>query len=516
MTDYLVVARKFRPQCFSNVLGQDSIVKTLKNALKHDRLAQAYLFSGPRGSGKTTLARLLAKACNCLQLDADLEPCNNCPSCKEIMQGQSLDVIEIDGASNRGIEDIRRISETIGYAASSGKYKIYIIDEVHMLTKEAFNALLKTLEEPPPKAKFFFATTELHKVLPTILSRCQRFELSRIAPPIIVKKLQMISKELKVEIELEALELIATSAEGALRDAESLFDQIVAFSEGSIKAADVRTILGIPPREWFFRLDEAMDAGDLKVAFEIAGQVFAEGKDLNYFLDGLIEHIRLIAYIKVKGEQNKSLNLTFSHAEQYLSSARKYRQEQCLYLLESLLEAQQKFRFAPSKQIALEAILLQLIRSKHRLSVEVLVQRLIALENQLVAQGSVEKRQIPEVTNSVDKPAIQNKETEAKISVISEVEPSITGLQTEVVKDLLEQLHNKIETSNAPERMSTEQGDSQLPLEPTDKVEPQKIEPPAPPVNKKDFVQKQSHYDTLMQFAAVELEGTLKKGRKTI
>ena len=213
MADYQVIARKYRPQTFADVLGQSPIVTTLKNAIKKNRLAHAYLFCGSRGTGKTTLARVFAKALNCLQPTQDGEPCNQCTSCRGIVSGSSMDVLEIDGASNRGIEDIRQINETVGYATSSGKYKIYIIDEVHMLTKEAFNALLKTLEEPPAKVLFFFATTEPHKVLPTILSRCQRFNLSRISPQLIVNKLARIAKDLNAVAEEEALHMIATRAE---------------------------------------------------------------------------------------------------------------------------------------------------------------------------------------------------------------------------------------------------------------------------------------------------------------
>ena len=190
MENYQVLARKYRPQKFSEVVGQDPIVTTLKNAIKNKRLAHAYLFCGSRGTGKTTLARVFAKALNCHQPLPDGEPCNQCTSCKEITSGSSLDVLEIDGASHRGIDDVRQINETVGYAASGGGYKIYIIDEVHMLTKEAFNALLKTLEEPPARVMFFFATTEPHKVLPTILSRCQRFNLNRISSEKIVEKLR--------------------------------------------------------------------------------------------------------------------------------------------------------------------------------------------------------------------------------------------------------------------------------------------------------------------------------------
>src|SRR3984957_4201366 len=232
MPEYQVLARKYRPQSFQEVLGQEAIITTLKNAIKNNRLAHAYLFCGSRGTGKTTLARIFAKALNCQRPTEDLEPCNVCESCKEITSGSSLDVLEIDGASHRGIDDVRQINDTVGYSCASGKYKIYIIDEVHMLTKEAFNALLKTLEEPPPKVKFFFATTEPHKIPATILSRCQRFNLRRISPSLIVQKLQRIAQDVKAEIDPEALHLIANMADGALRDAESLLDQVLSFTEG--------------------------------------------------------------------------------------------------------------------------------------------------------------------------------------------------------------------------------------------------------------------------------------------
>lgn len=216
---YQVLARKFRPKFFSEVIGQEAVITTLRHALAQKRLAQAYLFCGCRGTGKTTLARLFAKALNCTQLK-DGEPCNHCSSCIDIAAGHSLDVLEIDGASHRGIEDIRQINESVHFSPTSGRYKIYLIDEVHMLTKEAFNALLKTLEEPPEHVKFFFATTEPHKVPATILSRCQRFNLMRLSEEQIIKSLQTIADQLSIEVqEPQALELVARLAEGSLRDA---------------------------------------------------------------------------------------------------------------------------------------------------------------------------------------------------------------------------------------------------------------------------------------------------------
>src|SRR3990167_4193968 len=291
MDKYHISRRKYRPQKFIDVCGQEEVVRTLQNALRLNRVSHAYLFSGARGTGKTTLARLFAKAINCDQ-SAQGEPCNSCSSCQEIIQGSSLDVIEIDGASNRGIEDIRLINENIGYASPNGRYKIYIIDEVHMLTKEAFNALLKTLEEPPGHVKFFFATTEPHKVLPTILSRCQRFDLKRIRTDQIVSKLESIAAELAITVEKDALELIAHVAEGGLRDAESIFDQLICYREGTITYASAAQVLGVTPKHFYYQLDAAIEKENLSAAFELSHTLFSTGRELHTFLEGLLEHFR--------------------------------------------------------------------------------------------------------------------------------------------------------------------------------------------------------------------------------
>lgn len=377
------LARKYRPSTFAAVLGQDAIVTTLKNSIKSKRLAHAYLFSGTRGTGKTTLARLLAKAVNCEALSAEGEPCGACPSCQEMQHGQSLDVIEIDGASNRGIEEIRKINESVGYASSRGRYKVYIIDEVHMLTKEAFNALLKTLEEPPPSVIFVFATTEIHKVLPTILSRCQKFALRRVATDTIVQKLQYIVKDLQRQVELEVLQMIALRAEGSLRDAESLLDQLLAFHEGPITVKIAASALGTLPQEVFFCLDQAGKKGNLAYVFELSQEIFQEGKDLAFFLQMLTEHFRRLLVVKLANANSPALDATAEERAHLKTSADLYLKEQLLSILEHCLDADATIRQAPSPRVALEGLLLKILRTHSNLPLDHLVNRLIELEERL-------------------------------------------------------------------------------------------------------------------------------------
>lgn len=530
-SDYQVIARKFRPQTFKDVMGQEAIVTTLKNAMKFNRLAQAYLFCGSRGTGKTTLARLFAKALNCQHLTDEGEPCNQCSSCREITSGSSLDVLEIDGASHRGIEDIRQINDTVGYTAASGQYKIYIIDEVHMLTKEAFNALLKTLEEPPPKVKFFFATTEPYKVLPTILSRCQRFNLNRIPLPQIVVKLRHIAHQLKVEVEEEALRLVAQRAEGGLRDAESLFDQILAFQEGPVTVASVASILGLMPRDIYFEIDQAGKKGEFAKAFEITQRVFSEGKDLTYFMEGLIDHLRQILLFKLSGRHSPLLTLTESEKDQYERTALLYTQEQCLDLIEYLLEAQGQLRLSSFGKISLEAILLHVMRSHFRLSIEQLVYRLSELEQ------SVHSKQEPIPSGPSKAP--QNIAYSPPPPQVKNVMPSVTPAAAHVVAAVIEPPAKPVVSPASPlakppsgpalglfdsfvsvdptptpaDLGKAHQATPQAKPKPAPQSPPQKMAIPAPAASVDNTEKKRPlhQYDTLLHFAAVELDGRLQK-----
>ncbi len=273
---YEVFARKYRPQTFDDLVGQTHVSRTLKNAVAQNRLAHAYLFVGPRGIGKTSTARILAKSLNCVK-GPTVTPCGVCDNCREIAAGNSLDVIEIDGASNRGIDDVRELRDNVRYAPAKSRLKIYIIDEVHMLTKEAFNALLKTLEEPPPHVKFIFATTEPDKVLPTILSRCQRFDLHRIPANLIAQHLQFIAGKEKITLEPAAAHAIARGAEGGLRDAESMLDQLVAFCGEKISESDVLNVFGFTSGQTVIDLTGRILRGETQAAIDLLHQQSESG-----------------------------------------------------------------------------------------------------------------------------------------------------------------------------------------------------------------------------------------------
>jgi len=354
---YLVLARKWRPQTFSGVIGQEHITGTLKKAFEKGRLAHAYLFAGPRGCGKTTTARLLAKIINCGS-PKGAEPCNECASCVAITEGRHLDVIEIDGASNRGIDEIRDLREKISYAPAQGRSKIYIIDEVHMLTPQAFNALLKTLEEPPVHVYLVFATTEPHKVPSTILSRCQRFNFKRLELGEISSQLEKICALEKLQCEGEALTLIARRAEGSMRDGESLLDQCIAASEGAVGLDLVRRVLGLVDSQLILDLLRAIGGRDRKAALLIVDRAVDSGLDLEEFFLAYIEGLRNLLVLSVGGGASTGLlDLSKGEIEELSTIGRAFRTENLLYLFRAAARSYRELKASGQPRYQLEAAL---------------------------------------------------------------------------------------------------------------------------------------------------------------
>jgi DNA polymerase-3 subunit gamma/tau len=372
--EYLIFARKFRPQTFEEIVGQETITTTLKNAIRQERVPQSFLFSGPRGVGKTSTARILAKALNCKEGPTE-KPCGKCISCKEIEQGNSMDVLEVDGASNRGIEEIRTLRENVKFKPSSGRYKIYIIDEVHSLTGDAFNALLKTLEEPPAHVKFIFATTESHKVPLTILSRCQRLQFKRISVPEAVEKLEKIAQKEKLKCEKNALFMIAKATEGALRDAESLLDQLASFSEGKIKEQDVLTLLGLAPEEMYVSVLAAIREKKGDEIFGLVKKLYEEGADLAQFAKGLFEVFRHLLVLKTAPKAEALIEASGEMIVKLKKMAVDFPQGELLLALSILQNLQVQLRRpVASPKLLVEAALLKLVYLDGMRSVEGLIQ----------------------------------------------------------------------------------------------------------------------------------------------
>ncbi len=378
---YQVIARKYRPQQFADVVGQEHVTQTLVNAIQKQRIAHAYLFCGPRGTGKTTVARIFAKALNCTggpKADFDV----NDPKCVEIAEGRSLDVLEIDGASNNGVEQVRELRETCRFAPASSRFKIYIIDEVHMLTAAAFNALLKTLEEPPAHVKFMFATTDPEKVLPTILSRCQRFDLRRIPSSLIVKHLQAIATQEGVRVEEAALHAIARGADGGMRDAESTLDQLISFCGGEIAEADVLAMFGMAAQGQILALADALIAGDAARLLSELDELARNGKELGRLLSDLLNHFRNLLIFQVSRGDRRLLEVSEAEAGALASQSQKLPADAVSRVMEVLTDAEGRLRDAVSKKIALEVALLRAMQVRHAVSIDTVLTRLRALREE--------------------------------------------------------------------------------------------------------------------------------------
>jgi len=351
---YLVLARKYRPQSFDELVGQTHITELLRKSIESGRIAHAFLFCGPRGIGKTSTARILAKSLNC-QNGPTLKPCGECSACLEIANGNSFDVIEIDGASNRGIDEIRTLRENVKFAPSYGRYKIYIVDEVHMLTTDAFNALLKTLEEPPVHVKFIFATTEIHKVPATILSRCQRFDFKRIQLEVIMDNLRNIAEKENLKANEEALFAIAKASQGSMRDALSVFDQLSALSDKGIDATDVFSMLGMVEIEFLFDLTDALIARSCVDAFDIFNQIIERGKDIKQLGKDLTEHFRHLMIVKVGGQSlNGLIDYPAGVKQRLATQAEKITVAGILRAIELFIEAQETAKVMETLRMPLE------------------------------------------------------------------------------------------------------------------------------------------------------------------
>ncbi|MDI6760228.1 MAG: DNA polymerase III subunit gamma/tau [Candidatus Brocadiaceae bacterium] len=473
---YTVFARKYRPQTFEEVVGQEATVTTLRNAIAQGRVAHAYLFAGPRGVGKTSIARILAKCLNCQQGTTD-SPCDKCDSCRCISEGRDLDVIEIDGASNRGIDEVRTLRENIKYLPSRSRHKVYIIDEAHMLTKEAFNALLKTLEEPPPHVKFFFATTAPNKLPETILSRCQRFDFKNISLEDIVNRLQQITKKEGIKADEEALRAIARYARGGLRDSQSLLDQLWAFSEGTVTVADVQGLLGAVPEEGVSALVERFIQKDAPGALKIVNETLKEGKDWATFIDQTLWYLRDLLVVSTCGYDQGLLENPWREAQLLKTQSQALSQETLMAMIQTLTEVKRKARDDFQQKVFLEMAVVKLAMMDFRPLSEVL-SRLEELEKRASAIGYLQSaagnqetkggnpkaiRMATEVTNS---PSAG--ETPAREKIQYSLPKDIGGVWTQV----LERLHREKPStwSYLKEGRLRQDGEQELVLEfPNDK-----------------------------------------------
>ncbi len=382
--EYIVLARKWRPRGFDDVVGQEHVVRTLKNAILKDRIAHAFIFSGPRGVGKTSVARILAKALNC-ERGASPSPCGECANCREIAAGTSMDVHEIDGASNRGIDEIRELRENVRFSPVSSRFKIYIIDEVHMLTREAFNALLKTLEEPPAHVIFVFATTETHKIPATILSRCQCFDFRRIPLAEIRESLKQIAAAEGVTVGDAGLTWIAAAGDGSLRDAQSVLDQLISYAGTEISDEQIEEVLGLGDRRFLFRISEAVLERDAGKCLRIIGDAYYAGLDMKHFYQMLLVHFRNLLLAGIAGGQRELFELTDDDMAALKEQTKSATRETLQRLLDILMVEDENVRRSSDPRLALEAVLVRMAYLEPVLPIDEILARMEGLEKRLAA-----------------------------------------------------------------------------------------------------------------------------------
>lgn len=424
MSEYQVSARKFRPQRFSDVTSQEFVTKTLKNAIKSEKIAHAYLFSGPRGVGKTTIARIFAKALNCLKLK-DGEPCavddNECDNCKEIRKGIHPDVLELDAASNRGIDDVRAIQDAAKIFPMKAKYKFFIIDEVHMLTTQAFNALLKILEEPPEYLIFILATTNPEKIPQTIVSRCQRFSLQMIKVDEITENLRAIAKQEGIKIDDESLFLISKLGYGALRDAQGIFDMAVSYCGDDIKFDELKAFLNLPDKDVYFKIAELIKDGDAKGILNYLNELSSRGMDLHTFYNGITEHFRNLLILKTT-ENPDLLDESDQTKKQYEEQAKGFSREQVLRLLKVLFDAESRIRYSSNQKILFEALIVELCDlNKEVMDISKLISELDALKKKTKLSSGNTTAPVNTAPTSSPEPMQEPKEEENEPAAESEV-----------------------------------------------------------------------------------------------
>ena len=405
---YQALYRRFRPKTFEEVLGQEHITTTLKNQITNDNIGHAYIFSGTRGTGKTSTAKIFARAVNCTD-SKDGNPCNTCEMCQGILEESIMDVIEMDAASNTGVDDVREIRDKVKYPPSKGRFKVYIIDEVHMLSKGAFNALLKTLEEPPSHLIFILATTEVEKLPQTILSRCQRFDFKRLTTKTIVYHLNNICNEVGLKAEEEALNLIARNSDGAMRDALSLLDQCISFSEGILTYEETLSILGIANEDLIFNLVDHIEGKDLDSALHLLDEIIQNGKDINQLIKDLILHFRNLMIGKTSEDPLDIIDAEKDTIERYVNQSKNMSTQYIINGLQILNEGENKAKWSTQPRIILEMIIVKLIELEQQLT---LLERIERLEK-IIESGNIKVSPKNEVVNTVRKKP--NKKAEKKV-----------------------------------------------------------------------------------------------------
>lgn len=457
---YKALYREWRPKTFDEIVGQDHIVRTLENAIKNDRIAHAYLFCGIRGTGKTSTAKIFAKALNC-EKGPTIKPCNKCTVCKGIDTGRVIDVVEIDGASNRGIEEIRDLRERIKFTPTEGKYKIYIIDEVHMLTKEAFDALLKTLEEPPKHAIFIFATTEPHKLPATILSRCQRFDFRRLTAEDIISQMEHILESDDIKAEGRALEIIARNAQGAMRDALSVLDQCISYGDGYITVEVVTDVLGTVNDEILFGFAETIIRKDTVKGMEIIEDVVSKGKDVHQFIKDLIYHFRNLMVCKASDNLEGVVELPDEIIKDLKLQTQKTPLENIIRILNILAAAESETRWSTFPRIVLEMTLIKLTHPQLDDSLEGILERLRNIEESLKTNKWVPTEVPTEVLD--DKKQVEKNDIKTYIEADTDITQQ-KAAQKEAERNKIEKKPEKVAADKTSEKAKASEKNKQISL----------------------------------------------------